>query len=110
MNMRDPGQLNRRITLQAPSAGQDALGQPLGTWSDVATVWADIRHPSGLQALKADAASSTVRASIRIRWRTGVTAAMRLVDVASGAVYAIRAVLPDVQTRAHLDLVCEVVT
>lgn len=108
--MRDPGQLNRRLTLQAPSATQDAIGQPLDTWTDVATVWADVRHPNGLQALKADAPTSTVRASIRIRWRTGVTAAMRALDVASGTVYAIRAVLPDVQTRAHIDLVCEVVT
>lgn len=95
--------LNYRITLQQPAAGSDELGQPLTGWTDVATLWADIRHLSGLQAIKADANVSTVRASIRIRKRAGVDAGMRAVH--GSTVYDVRAVL-DVPGDL-MDLVCE---
>lgn len=96
--------LNRRVTLQQRSTSQDALGQPVETWSDVATVWADIRHPSGLSAIKADADVSLVKASIRIRYRAGLDAGMRAVH--GTVVYDIQAVLPDEAERLYVDLVC----
>ena len=98
------GNLNRRITLQQRSAGQDALGQPVGTWADVATLWASVRHLSGLQALKASADVSEVQASIRLRYRTDITAGMRA--VLGTTVYDIKAVLPDEARRQHVDLTC----
>jgi SPP1 family predicted phage head-tail adaptor len=45
-----------------------------------------------------------VRASIRIRYRTDITAAMRVTD--GSTVYQVKAVLPD-SGRQYLDLVCE---
>lgn len=101
------GRLNRRCTLQAPSEVQDELGQPIPGWTDVALVWASIRHLSGVEAIKADAVTSTVKASIRIRYRTGLNAGMRVVHGAQ--VYSIEAVMPDVGGREYVDLVCEVV-
>ena len=101
------GRLNRRCQLQSPSQSVDELGQPIPGWTDVATVWASIRHLSGVESIKADAAVSTVKASIRIRWRTGLNAGMRVVHDAQ--VYSIEAVLPDVGGREYVDLVAEVV-
>ena len=101
------GPLNNRVTLQALVEGQDEIGQPVTAWADLATVWADIRHQSGSEAIKANAETSIVKASIRIRRRTDVTAAMRVVHGAT--VYEIKAVLPDEQSRDKMDLVCEVV-
>lgn len=98
------GKLNRRITLQSRTATQDAAGQPVETWSDVANVWAEIRHPSGLSAIKGDGDVSIVKASIRIRYRADVDAGMRIEHGAS--LYDIKAVLPDDVSRTHLDLVC----
>lgn len=100
------GRLRSRVTLQSPSTEEDELGQPIPGWVDVASVWADIRNVSGLDAIKSGADVSIVRASARIRYRADVTAAMRLVFGATA--YAITAVLPD-QRRKYLDLVCEVV-
>lgn len=101
------GQLNSRVSIQTRAAGQDALGQPSETWTTLATVWANIRHPSGSEAIRADAQASIVRASIRVRLRTDVTARMRVVHGA--AIYDIKAVLPDVVRGEFMDLVCEVV-
>ena len=101
------GRLNRRCLLQSPSQSVDAIGQPIPGWTDVALVWASIRHLSGVEAIKADAVTSTVKASIRIRYRTGLNAGMRVVHGAQ--VYSIEAVMPDVGGREFVDLVTEVV-
>ena len=101
------GALNSRVTIQSPTATQDAAGQPIPTWADVATVWANVRHLSGTESIKADAESSTVKASIRIRKRPDIDASMRVVLGTTN--YQVRAVLPDEIDRDKLDLVCEVV-
>lgn len=103
------GTYRSRLVLQQPSGAQDSIGQPIRSWTDITPLWADVRLANGLQAIKADADSSTVKASVRIRYRTGITAAMRLVQQGTGTVYNILATLPDARKR-HLDLVCEVVT
>lgn len=101
------GRLNRRCTLQAPGTTQDELGQPIPGWTDVATVWGDVRLRSGLESIKAGAVVSTVQASVRIRYRTGIHAGMRvLVD---SVPYEVLAVQPDVGGREYVDLVCQVV-
>ena len=101
------GRLNRRCTLQAPGTTQDELGQPIPGWTDVATVWGDVRLRSGLESIKAGATVSVVQASVRIRYRTGINAGMRvLVD---SVPYEVLAVQPDVGGREYVDLVCQVV-
>lgn len=101
------GNLNRLVSIQCRAAGQDAAGQPNGTWTELAGVWANVRYQSGVEAMKADASVSTAKASIRIRRRTDVTAAMRVVY--GSTTFEIKAVLPDEQDRAYAFLVCEVV-
>lgn len=106
--MMQAGRLNRRCTLQAPGTTQDELGQPIPGWTDVATVWADIRMKSGLESIKAGAPVSVVQASIRVRYRAGITAGMRIVH--NLVAYQITAVMPDVGGREFVDLVAEVVS
>lgn len=101
------GKLNQRVTIEQRSTTQDAIGQPVETWTTVATVWAHIRHPSGIEKIKSDADISIVKASIRIRYRTGIDAGMRVVHGAT--TYGIEAVLPDVAGKQHVDLICEAV-
>ena len=102
------GQLNRRVTIQQLSSGQDALGQPVQTWTTVTTLWAHILHSSGLETIKANAEMSVVRASVRVRYTRQITTGMRV--VADGFTYNIVAVLPDMETRQYTDLTCEVVS
>lgn len=100
------GKLNRRVTIQKLTTTLDEYNEPTGTkWLDVATVWADIKMLSGLETVKANADVSVVKASIRIRYRTDITAGMRA--LCDGLVYDIRAVMPDVAGRVYTDLACE---
>lgn len=102
------GRLNRRCELQQPGPGEDELGQPIpDNWVKVADLWADIRMKSGLESIKAGAPVSVVPVSIRIRYRAGVNAGMRVVH--NLVAYEIKAVMPDVSVREFLDLACEVV-
>jgi len=98
--------LNHQVSLQRRVAGQDALGQPATTWEVFASPWADVRNQSGVQTLRASADISTIRASIRIRYRAGVEAGMRVTH--GDLVYTIRSAIPD-RKRQYLDLVCETV-
>lgn len=98
------GALRNRVTIQRRVETQDAAGQPLDDWINVATVWADVRNPTGLGAVRADAQAQVVKTSIRVRWRTDIEPGMRAVFGTS--VYEIGAVLPDHTDRSYVDLVC----
>ena len=101
------GKLTQRITIQKPQAGTDAVGMPLNGWVPYFEAWADIRHLSGLETIKAGAAVSIVKASIRIRRRPGryPNAGMRIVH--GNRVYNIQAVLPgQLRYNKHIDMIC----
>ena len=102
----DSRDLKSLVIVQALQTGQDEIGQPVTTWATFKTVRANIRYLNGVETIKADAVSSVVKASIRIRRRTDITAAMRVVFGAT--TFEIKAVLPDEQDRERLDLSCEV--
>lgn len=105
------GSFDNRITIQRPFPSEDAAGQPLASWDDHAKLWADIRLVGGLAAIKASADVSIIRASIRIRQRSDITAGMRAVHTARGVttVYDIEAVPPPVAGQDYTDLICKVV-
>lgn len=98
------GKLNQRINIERRAAGQNAIGQPVANWELVSAVWADIRFQSGISAIKGDSDTSLVKVSIRIRFRAGLDAGMRVVQ--TSAIYDIKAVLPS-HDRQFIDLVCE---
>lgn len=101
------GRRNRKVTIQRLTSGQDDIGQPVQTWSDLATVWANVKTLTGSEAIKGGAETSTAKASIRIRRRTDVTAAMRVLYGTTA--YQIKAVLPNEEDRKDVDLVCEII-
>ena len=101
-------QLNSKVVIKQPAAVQDAAGQPIPTWTTLATVWANIRSLNGLETIKGGAEASVAKASIRIPYRTDVTSAMRVVH--GSTTYEIKAVLPDVAGKRHVDLACAVIT
>lgn len=103
------GSLNRQVSVQSRASGQDAAGQPNGAWAESFSCWANYRAPTGLGSLSAERVSggaelSTAACSWRIRFRTGVTAGMRVVatDAVRGATATITIASPGVVTwTAH---------
>jgi SPP1 family predicted phage head-tail adaptor len=101
------GKLNKRVALQSLQDGQDEIGQPVQTWQTFATVWANVRNLNGLETVKADADTSIVKASIRLRLRRDLDQGMRA--LLGSIVYEIEAVLPDEGGDEYVDLVCKVI-
>jgi SPP1 family predicted phage head-tail adaptor len=96
------GKLNRRVTIEQQSTTQDEYGQPVETWTEVATVWADIRDITGKEFVSAQATQNPVQTKITIRYRAGILPAMRVVH--GSDTYNIEAVLG--QDRISLLLMC----
>ena len=101
------GMLRHRVTLQRFQQGQDAYGGPVETWEDVATVWASLEAMSGREFFASQQTQSEVTQRIRIRYRTDVTADMRVTH--NGKVFNIVAPLPDNRGR-ELVLMCREVS
>lgn len=85
------GRMSHRVTLQRRATADDALGQPVGAWQNVATVWADAQPLRGREWFAAEAAQSSIDVKFTIRHRPDVTSAMRVVW--SGAPHDIRSVI-----------------
>lgn len=75
----EAGSLDRRVTIQSPSESKNSIGEGVKSWSTVATVWAAIEPLSSRELLAQRREVSDVSTRIRIRYRPGITAAMRIV-------------------------------
>lgn len=62
------GRLRHRITLQRPGGSRDAVGERVTTWTDVATVWADVVPTSTYERNIAAQAHSFVTHRITLRY------------------------------------------
>lgn len=102
-----PAKLRYKVTIQALVGTTDDLGQPIAAWTTVAEPWADIQYLNGISTIKAGADHSVVMASIRLRYRTGLHAGMRVLHGAT--VFEIQAILPDELGRVFMDLACKVI-
>lgn len=100
------GKLNRRITIQR-SGGQDAAGQPLDEWVDVAKVWSWPKTQTGMGVTRnaGNVAIALSSYSFRIRYRPAITDDMRVVH--DGVVFAIQQVQHDIAGREWTDIVCK---
>ncbi len=99
------GVLRKRVTLQAESRTDDGAGGYALSWTDVATVWAEIAPLGGREAFAAHRLEARVTHRVRLRYREGITADMRL--VMGSRVFNIRAVLNEGERNRWLDLLAE---
>ena len=98
------GNLRRQVLIQQRGATVDTYGQRSTTWSDLVTTMADIQPLQGRELELAQAINAEVTHLVVMRYRPGITAAMRVVY--QGRRFAIHSVM-DVDTRHKtLQLAC----
>lgn len=98
------GRLNRRITIQQRTAGSDSYGQPVESWIDVVSVWANVRPIKGRELLIAQSMKSEAIVNIDIRYRPGIDASMRINY--NGRIFNIQAVIDENERHEILTLQC----
>lgn len=73
------GELRHRIEIQTSTVTQDSVGQPVYSWSTVATVWAAIRPMSGQELINAQAVHSQSTHRVIVRNYEGLNERFRFV-------------------------------
>ncbi|MFT6772466.1 MAG: SPP1 family predicted phage head-tail adaptor [Paracoccaceae bacterium] len=68
----EAGRLDRRVTLRRATAAPDAFNEPVQTWADLATVWAEARPISDRERIAAAQIAATVTHRFTIRWADGL--------------------------------------
>lgn len=100
------GALRHRITLEHNVTTRDEWGGEVVGWQTFAAdVPAEVVPLSGREFIAAGELQGQVQARITIRYLPGVLDTMRIQF--DGAMYAIRAVLPDPTGRRHLTLMVD---
>jgi SPP1 family predicted phage head-tail adaptor len=102
------GNLNRRIVVQAQTTSQDAVGQPLQTWSTVYSCWASVDVQNSQLIYATSEFVSKVTHRITMRWTSSVVIQpnMRILytEATTGVVhtYEIQALLNTKQANREL--------
>lgn len=101
------GRLRHRVTLQnrvAASPSNLASGEVDASWTDYLTVWASVEPLSGRELIAAQQVNSDVSVRVRLRWRDGITAQMRVSF--GGRYYEILAVVDREVRNREIELMC----
>ncbi|HDT3786028.1 phage head closure protein [Enterobacter cloacae] len=104
-----PGRLKHRVTLQRFESGRGPLGEPVTSWVDYATVWAEVKGISGRELATSGSLLSDATLRIWIRFRSDVKQGQRVLchtSVTGGDVFGIVAAIPD-NNRTSLELLCK---
>lgn len=101
----NPGELNKRITIQKPDNAQDSFGQLVENWKDVATVWASISPLVGREFFAAETVNSEVTHKVKIRYRQGITPDMRVKF--RDRYFSIQSVINFKEQSIELQLMCK---
>ena len=72
------GALDQRVTLEQRVEGQDEAGQPFEDWLPVFDAWAAVEPLRGREVIRADAVANITDVLVKLRYRPGVTNAMRI--------------------------------
>ena len=100
-----PGELDRRLVLEAPAESADGAGGVTRSYTVAMTLWASVEPVSARGAVIADAPGATITHRIVIRKRAAVTTRHRFVE--GTTVYRI-VTLRDDATRRFLVIGAEV--
>lgn len=104
------GRLRRRVTIQSQSTSRDAAGQPVDTWTDVATVWAAVEDVQGREIIRGGGAvTAHVTTTVRMRHRTDIDTGMRIVDGSRILLVAAPPIDLDGRRR-EIEVLCQEVT
>lgn len=99
------GKLDRRVTIQQLTTTQDSWNHPVESWATLATVWATKQPRRAVEPTEAQQVVALGLVDWFIRYRSDVTAQLRLLD-ADGTAYEIVGV-QEIGRREGLKLITE---
>ena len=67
------GQLRHRVTIQSATISDNALGEPVQTWADIAEVWARVEPITGTEKYASMHVQSEVNYRVVCRYQSALT-------------------------------------
>ena len=98
------GQLNKRVTVQAPTRASDSRGGFTETWTDLDTIWAAIWPASAKESMLSDKETMVATHRIRIRYRSAFSNRWRIKF--GNRYFAIQSIINPSEQNEALDLLC----
>lgn len=98
----NPGKLDRRITLRYAVIARNARGEAVKGWTDGDVVWGGRAPSQGREFFSSGAAWSDVSDVLRLRYRSDVTAAWRV--LMGGRIYEVVSEPVEIGRREYIDL------
>lgn len=80
------GRLRHYVMLQQRIESQNDMSEVVWTWEDVCPMWAEIAPLTGREFFAAQQVQAEATHNVTIRWRPGVTAKMRFIEVCEPSV------------------------
>lgn len=102
------GALRTRLVLEAPTESPDGAGGVTRRFDAMMVVWGKVSLLKGSETLVAGVPGQVLSHRVTLRWRSGVTAAMRL--RLGARILAIRAVYDPGEARRTLVCLCQEVS
>ena len=99
------GDLNKYITIQAPSKVSDSMGGFTETWNDVDQVWAAIWPVSAKEQIQSGQMTMAVTMRIRIRYRSVFRPNWRIKY--GNRYFSIVSIVNPNEKNEYLDLLCK---
>lgn len=105
--MPQAGRLRHRVTIQQATVTLQTSGGPVRAWTDVATVWAQVRTQNGGEQRNegADQVVATLYYAVTIRYRAGLEPTMRVLW--GGRVLEVTAIQEPDNRQRILTLMCQ---
>lgn len=72
------GRLDRRITIQSALIAQSSSGEPITTYSTLASLWGEVRTPSLREIQAASQTVGQIDRMVIVRFRTDITQTSRV--------------------------------
>lgn len=101
------GRLSRHVALEERVETSNDMGEVTWTWTEVCRMWAEIAPLAGREFFAAQQVQSEATHNITIRWRAGVTAKMRIIEICDPAIqYDIMVPIANAR-RTEIRLMCK---
>ena len=106
----EPGRLDKCVVVQSRSSTKDAYGHELNSWSEVGTVWANIKPGAGSERVRAMQVAGTVSHTVLVRYAPAFTppkgaAALRILY--GSRVFNVLSAINEEEQNRWIIFVCE---
>lgn len=98
------GRLRRRVVLSTRVLTQNLYGEPVESWTTLATVWGAVEPVRGKDFWTAKQQMETASAKILIRYRSDLTSVHRA--TADGVTWDILSIVMPESRKEHMELYC----